>query len=115
VPVLSAKKLRRQLIFFFYFCRVPDNAPEPAGSRFSEGPVATSGAAGQPAAPGQQPRQPFYKKRGFIISQLIIIPLGIALLFILLFPVVRAIVQLVVNRSQLSVEVAAITAPANNS
>ncbi|KAJ7928639.1 hypothetical protein B0H13DRAFT_1968281 [Mycena leptocephala] len=92
-----------------------DNAPEPAGSRFSEGPVATSGAAGQPAAPGQQPRQPFYKKRGFIISQLIIIPLGIALLFILLFPVVRAIVQLVVNRSQLSVQVAAITAPANNS
>ncbi|KAJ7668375.1 hypothetical protein DFH06DRAFT_1181491 [Mycena polygramma] len=89
------------------------NAPAPAGSRFSEGQAAPS-PAGQPA-PGQQPKQPFYKKRAFIISQLIIIPLGIALLFILLFPVVRAIVQLVVNRSTLDVQVAAITAPTNNS
>ncbi|KAJ7188457.1 hypothetical protein C8R46DRAFT_1054741 [Mycena filopes] len=103
------------------------NAPAPAGSRFSEGPAttgagvplggtgvgATAGAGAQPAA--QQPQQPFYKKRWFIISQLIIIPLGIALLFILLFPVVRAIVQLVVNRSTLDIQVAAITAPSNNS
>jgi hypothetical protein len=91
--------------------------PPPAGSRFSEGQTVTSGGAGaQAAAPGQQqPTTPFYKKRGFIISQLIIIPLGIALLFILLFPVVRAIVQDVVNKSTLDVQVAAITAPANDS
>ncbi|KAJ7874667.1 hypothetical protein B0H14DRAFT_3551962 [Mycena olivaceomarginata] len=93
------------------------NVPPPAGSRFSEGQTVTSGGAGaQAAAPGQQqPTTPFYKKRGFIISQLIIIPLGIALLFILLFPVVRAIVQDVVNKSTLDVQVAAITAPANDS
>ncbi|KAJ7782963.1 hypothetical protein B0H16DRAFT_1494883 [Mycena metata] len=106
------------------------NAPPPAGSRFSEGPVATTTGAGVPLggtgtgatagaggqAAAQQPQQqPFYKKRWFIISQLIIIPLGIALLFILLFPVVRAIVQLVVNRSTLDIQVAAITAPTNNS
>ncbi|KAJ7716738.1 hypothetical protein DFH07DRAFT_349612 [Mycena maculata] len=107
------------------------NAPAPAGSRFDEGDIvrttgagvatggtgagATAGGGGQAAAPAQQPKQPFYKKRWFIISQLIIIPLGIALLFILLFPVVRAIVQLVVNRSTLSVQVAAITSPTNNS
>ncbi|KAJ6593726.1 hypothetical protein B0H19DRAFT_32612 [Mycena capillaripes] len=91
-----------------------ENAPAPAGSRFSEGQVATTGTGAQTAVP-QQPRQPFYKKRGFIISQLIIIPLGIALLFILLFPVVRAIVQLVVNRSSLNIDVADITSPANGS
>ncbi|KAF4598358.1 hypothetical protein EYR38_006760 [Pleurotus pulmonarius] len=65
----------------------------------------------QPAPP---PHVPFYKKRWFIISQLIIIPLGIALLFILLFPVIKAIAQLVVNRSTLDIQVAQITEPLNN-
>ncbi|PPQ99716.1 hypothetical protein CVT24_009699 [Panaeolus cyanescens] len=60
------------------------------------------------------PKQPFYKKRWFIISQIILIPLAIALLFILLFPVVRAIVALVVKRTNLSVDVANITFPQNN-
>ncbi|KAJ7209536.1 hypothetical protein GGX14DRAFT_451849 [Mycena pura] len=104
----------------------------PAGSRFAEGSVATttgSGVAADGSGPGatpaiggntttaaqQQPTQPFYKKRWFIISQLIIIPLAIALLFILLFPVVRAIVQLVVNRGTLDIQVANITLPTNNS
>ncbi|KAF8170183.1 hypothetical protein K438DRAFT_213226 [Mycena galopus ATCC 62051] len=91
-----------------------DNTPVPAGSRFSEGQtVITGGAAAAPAQ--QQPKTPFYKKRGFIISQLIIIPLGIALLFILLFPVVRAIAQDIVNKSTLDIQVANITAPANDS
>ncbi|KIM45161.1 hypothetical protein M413DRAFT_332807 [Hebeloma cylindrosporum] len=61
------------------------------------------------------PQQPFYKRRWFIVSQIIIIPLGIALLFIVLFPVVRAIVELVVKRTNLSVELAVITQPVNNS
>ncbi|KAJ7251753.1 hypothetical protein B0H12DRAFT_1234031 [Mycena haematopus] len=91
-----------------------DNAPAPAGSRFSEGQtVITGGTAAAPAQ--QQPKTPFYKKRGFIISQLIIIPLGIILLFILLFPVVRAIAQDIVNKSTLDIQVAAITAPTNDS
>jgi hypothetical protein len=59
------------------------------------------------------PIQPFYKKRWFILSRIIIIPLGIALLFIILFPVVRAIVPLVVKRSELDVQVAVITQPQN--
>ncbi|KAG5646292.1 hypothetical protein DXG03_003889 [Asterophora parasitica] len=112
------------------------NAVGPAGSRFSEGaePFARSTAAGVvPAAavkgagggdgveavsPWEQPSAaapiPFYKKRWFIISQLIIIPLGIILLFVLLFPVVRAIAQLVIKRSQLDIEVATISEPQNN-
>ena len=60
-------------------------------------------------------QQPFYKRRWFIVSQIIIIPLGIALLFIVLFPVVRAIVELVVKRTNLSVQLAVITQPVNNS
>lgn len=111
------------------------NAPPPAGSQFSEsnvvarttpaGVVAGGGAGvtantpqdtpdgiARPAA--DAPRQPFYKRRWFIISQIIIIPLGIALLFIVLFPVVRAIVQLVVKRSTLDIQVAAISQPQNN-
>ncbi|KAK7064212.1 hypothetical protein R3P38DRAFT_3165227 [Favolaschia claudopus] len=94
-----------------------DNAPVPAGSRFSEGQTITSGGnQSNPAVPAQQqPKTPFYKKRAFIISQLIIIPLGIVLLFVLLFPVVRAIVQSVVNKSTLDVQVADITSPTNGS
>lgn len=115
------------------FTRIEHAAPPALGSRFSEGEGiqrttaagVASGRSGQvlntvgegdqqqtPAA-AAQPTVPFYKKRKFIISQIIIIPLGIALLFILLFPVVTAIAQLVVKRSTLNVEVAAITAPQN--
>ncbi|KAK0241921.1 hypothetical protein EDD85DRAFT_820884 [Armillaria nabsnona] len=116
------------------------HAALPAGSRFSEGteilrttpagvlvgPEAAQGASttdpsatNQPNAPDAPPQDaappvPWYKKRKFIISQAIIIPLGIPLLFILLFPVVTAIVQLVVNRSVINVDVAFITEPQNN-
>lgn len=110
----------------------------PAGSRFSEGTgiarttgagvvpgrgAAAAAASGpgdvpqldeSPAPPTAAPAVPFYKKRWFIISQIILIPLAIALLFILLFPVVRAIAQLVVKRSQLDVELASISLPQNN-
>jgi len=61
------------------------------------------------------PHVPFYKKRKFIISQIIIIPLGIALLFILLFPVVRAIAELILKRATLDIQGAVITRPVNNS
>ncbi|KAJ3868577.1 hypothetical protein EV359DRAFT_77557 [Lentinula novae-zelandiae] len=104
----------------------------PAGSRFSENEIARTTAAGvsgelregaadqdarvtaaAPAAP--QSHVPFYKKRKFIISQAILIPLGIVLLFVLLFPVVTAIVQDVLNRSILGISVATISNPANSS
>ncbi|KAF9264250.1 hypothetical protein L218DRAFT_258531 [Marasmius fiardii PR-910] len=116
------------------------SAPAPAGSRFSEpqddGIIRTTAAGVQPGseaardpfadpnAPGSdqdrppqatQPTVPFYKRRWFIWCQIICIPLGIALLFILLFPVVKAIVQLVVNKSQLGVSQAQISSPQNGS
>ncbi|KAH0589321.1 hypothetical protein H2248_005083 [Termitomyces sp. 'cryptogamus'] len=108
------------------------HAAIPAGSRFSEGGVAQTTAAGvvppvggptdkgtneaieqTPAHPKPAPVIPFYKRRWFIISSLILIPLGIALLFIILFPVVRAIIQLVIKRTQLDIEAATISNPQN--
>ncbi|KAF9071074.1 hypothetical protein BDP27DRAFT_1419362 [Rhodocollybia butyracea] len=107
------------------------HARPPAGSRFSENDIATTTAAGVPVGltgtaadappdtdaspPAAQPHIPFYKKRKFIISQAIIIPLGIVLLFVLLFPVVTAIVQDVLNKSVLGVSVATISNPTNDS
>ncbi|KAG6820875.1 hypothetical protein H0H93_010219 [Arthromyces matolae] len=108
-----------------------DNAALPAGSRFSEGNTTevtrkmpagfvppSQGAITFTDAPVQTTiptsnNIPFYKKRRFIISQLILIPLVIALIFILLFPVVRAIIQLVIKRSQLDLENAIISQPQN--
>ncbi|KIJ38952.1 hypothetical protein M422DRAFT_258368 [Sphaerobolus stellatus SS14] len=65
------------------------------------------------AVVSQQPRTPFYKTKKFIICQIIAICLAIVILFVLLFPVVRAVAQLVVNRSQLVINAAQITSPQN--
>ncbi|PFH51992.1 hypothetical protein AMATHDRAFT_74502 [Amanita thiersii Skay4041] len=72
---------------------IPAGAPavtDPAGSP----PSGVDDSTHPPAPP--PPHVPFYKRRWFIISQIILIPIGIAMIFILLFPVVRAIVQLIV-------------------
>lgn len=68
-------------------------------------------AAGSAAAAA--PKTPFYKKRWFWLTQLVIVPLGIALLFILLFPVVRAVVQSVVAKTTLGVDEVTILNPQN--
>ncbi|KAJ3838704.1 hypothetical protein F5878DRAFT_725102 [Lentinula raphanica] len=118
------------------------HARPPAGSRFSENEIARTTPAGvqgglaagegavvqttdvqgadapntdAAAAPPAQPHVPFYKRRKFIISQAILIPLGIVLIFVLLFPVVTAIVQDVINKSVLGVSVATISNPTNTS
>ncbi|KAI0340460.1 hypothetical protein BDW22DRAFT_1360443 [Trametopsis cervina] len=57
----------------------------------------------------------WYKSRNFLICQGIIALLGIALLFILLFVVVKAIAQHVVNVSVLNVDAAQIIDPTNTS
>lgn len=76
-------------------------------------------AAGTGAAPAAF--VPFYRKPGWwksrnaLISQGVIAALGIALLFILLFPVVKAIAQHVVNVSVLNIDTAQIVNPTNTS
>jgi hypothetical protein len=70
---------------------------------------------GQPKSASDKAPVPFYKKRSFIISQIILTPIGIALIFILLFPVVLSIVQLTVNKATLDIQTATISNPTNTS
>lgn len=65
--------------------------------------------------PPAPPKPPLYKRRWFIITSVIGACIGIALLFIILFPVVRAIIQDVVNKTTLDITTAAITNPSNTS
>jgi hypothetical protein len=58
---------------------------------------------------------PFYRKRSFLICQGIALVIGIGLLFLLLYPVVGAIAQHVVNASRLNVDRVAIIGPTNTS
>ena len=83
-------------------------------------PAAAAGttAAAAATAPAKVPfyRQPgWYKRPKFLICQGITAALGIALLFILLFPVVKAIAQHVVNVSVLNIDTAQIINPTNTS
>ncbi|KAF8840051.1 hypothetical protein BDN67DRAFT_1054007 [Paxillus ammoniavirescens] len=65
-----------------------------------------------PTVASAPPKPPLYKRRWFIALGAC---LGIALLFIILFPVVKAIVQDVVNKAQLGITTAAIMNPTNTS
>jgi len=64
---------------------------------------------------GASEKEPFYKRRGFIISQVIACFVGIGLLFVLLFPVIKAIAQHIVNVSKLNVDRVMISEPTNTS
>jgi hypothetical protein len=68
-----------------------------------------------PAPPAAPPKPPLRKRRWFIITSAIGACLAIALLFIILFPVLKAIIQDVVNKTTLDITMAAITSPANTS
>ncbi|KAI0773181.1 hypothetical protein BD413DRAFT_603560 [Trametes elegans] len=61
------------------------------------------------------PKPPLYKRRWFIIANVVGACLGIAILFILLYPVVHAIAQHIVNVSVLNVDRVAIMNPTNTS
>ncbi|KZT27986.1 hypothetical protein NEOLEDRAFT_1129882 [Neolentinus lepideus HHB14362 ss-1] len=104
------------------------NAEQPAG--VEEAPATTqhvgaSGPEAQPESAGNagkgattdQPaaKPPLWKRRWFIITNIVLSLLGIALLFILLFPVVTAIAQHVVNVSVLNIDKASIQNPQNTS
>ena len=91
----------------------PANAVPPAGGETSESKPEDA-PADDAAAAAAAPKVPFYKKKWFWLTQLVIVPLGIALLFILLFPIVRAIVQSVVTKTTLGIDEATILNPAND-
>ncbi|KAH9038716.1 hypothetical protein EDB85DRAFT_2072661 [Lactarius pseudohatsudake] len=66
-------------------------------------------------ADGASTQTPFYRKRSFLISQAIGALVGIGLFFVLLYPVVRAIAQHVVDASTLNVDRVVIAQPSNTS
>lgn len=94
-------------------------------SRPSEGPgehdgntevTATDAAtAVLPEPTPKSSKPPVYRRRWFFFTGLFSGAVGLALLFIVLWPVVKAIAQLVVNRSVLNVDQAIITNPQNGS
>ncbi len=72
-------------------------------------------ANSDPFSPLTRARVPFYRRKWFIITQIVLAPIGFAMIFILLWPVVRAVIQLVVNRSTLDIQVATVSGATNNS
>ncbi|TBU23049.1 hypothetical protein BD311DRAFT_704566 [Dichomitus squalens] len=62
-----------------------------------------------------EPKEPLYKRKWFIITNIVVALLSIAILFILLYPVVHAIAQHLVNATVLHVDQAIITNPTNQS
>jgi hypothetical protein len=66
-------------------------------------------------AGGASEKKPFYKRRWFIVSQVVACFVGIGLLFVLLFPVVKAIAQHIVNVSKLNIDRVMISEPTNTS
>lgn len=96
-------------------------APQPDPSSSSSSlPAITRNINPPPPPPPVLPfyrfykRKNWYKSRNFLLCQVVTAALGIALLFVVLFPVVRAIAQHVVNVSVLNVLEAAIDAPTNS-
>ncbi|KAK2467793.1 hypothetical protein APHAL10511_000088 [Amanita phalloides] len=81
-----------------------------SGTSTAAGPTSTMD--GSPSTPA---RVPFYRTRWFIIAQFIFSLIGFAMIFILLWPVVRAVVQLIVNKATLDVQVLEVSSPTNNS
>ena len=66
-------------------------------------------------AGGASEKKPLYKRRWFIISQVIACFVGIGLFFVLLFPIIKAIAQHIVNVSRLNVDRVMILEPTNTS
>jgi len=65
--------------------------------------------------PAASHKLPLYKRRWFMITSIIGTCVGIALLFIILYPVLRAVVQDVINKSSLNIQQAGISSPSNTS
>lgn len=85
----------------------PSSIPQASHGQTPQG----ANAAAVSTAPAE--KLPFYKRRWFIIASLIGVFLGIPLLFIILFPVLKVIAQSIVNKAALNIQTAAIQVPQN--
>ncbi|KAM5540830.1 hypothetical protein V8D89_005474 [Ganoderma adspersum] len=70
--------------------------------------------ASQKAVPSE-PKIPLYKRRWFIIMNIVVALISIVVLFILLYPVTHAIAQRLVNSAVVNIDSATLTNPTNNS
>lgn len=75
----------------------------------------TEGPPSMQADGGASRATPLYRKPSFLICQAVTLVVGIGLLFLLMYPVVGAISQHIVNVSELNVDRVAIAGPANTS
>ncbi len=103
------------------------NTPLPASASGSRVGLSTAAAGTAGAASAEEvrpedvpreqpaPKPPLWKRKWFIITNIVAALLGIAILFILLYPVVHAIAQHIVNVSVLNVDQAQIINPTNTS
>lgn len=89
---------------------VPAHQSEADALQPEDQPADTDAVVTPVAAP-----KPLSKRRWFIITSVVGACLGIALLFIILFPVLRAIVQYVINQSILNIQRAAKLSLSNTS
>ena len=91
----------------------PSAQPHPSSIPQASHGQAGDGTNAPAASSAQAEKLPFYKRRWFIISSLIGIFLGIPLLFVILFPVLKVIAQSIVNKAALNIQTAAIQVPQN--
>ena len=69
----------------------------------------------KPPAAATPPKVPFYKRRNFIICQIVTAIIGIVMIFVLLWPVVRAIAQHTLDVAEMHIESSVIQSPSNES
>lgn len=94
---------------------VENQATEQEGGDVGAASGVATAAGATPATTTQLPKTPWYKTRKWIIIQVIGAILGIVILFVFLFPVVAALAQLIVNRTSVNINTAAIIKPTNES
>ncbi len=62
-----------------------------------------------------EPTIPLYKRRWFIIMNIVVALISIVVLFILLYPVTHAIAQRILDSAMLNIDNAILTSPTNHS
>lgn len=83
------------------------------GTLLNEGTVVSEKTVPNRSATGQQ--KPFYKRRWFIICQIVTAIIGVVMIFVMLWPIVHAIAQHVLDVSHMHIESSVIQSPSNDS
>ena len=94
----------------------PSDPSPPPNSRFSsDGTAKPTLASRDDESTEKSAKKPLYKRKWFIIMNIVVALLCIVVLFIVLYPVAHAIAQYIINATVLNVDQAIITNPTNQS